>query len=69
LLNRSKERFTLRKPPEMAEQYRVESRLTAFRRIVVEAYRHTCVICGIRIVTPEGRTKESPMTLAHHHME
>lgn len=59
LLNRLRGRFTLREKPEIAEQYRTESRSTAFRRIVVEAYEHTCAVCRIRLVTPEGRTAVS----------
>ena len=56
LLDRSRGRFRLREAPEMDEQYHPESRSTAFRRIVVQAYNHTCAMCGIRVVTPEGRT-------------
>ena len=56
LLNRLQGRFTLKEPPEMDEHYHTESRSTAFRRVVVEAYDHTCAMCGVRVVTPEGRT-------------
>ena len=56
LLERSQGRFKLREAPEVDEHYHMESRSTAFRRIVVASYEHTCAICGIRIVTPEGRT-------------
>lgn len=56
LLNRSRGRFTLQEAPLPEEQYATEVRSTAFRRVVVDAYQHTCALCGIRIVTPEGRT-------------
>ena len=56
LLGRLRGRFTLKEPPETDEQYRTESRSTAFRRVVVEAYDHTCAMCAVRVVTPEGRT-------------
>jgi putative restriction endonuclease len=56
LLDRSRGRFKVLEAPEMDEQYHTESRSTAFRRIVVQAYNHTCAMCGIRVVTPEGRT-------------
>jgi len=56
LLNRSRGRFKLEEVPAVEEIYIAEVRSTAFRRVVVEAYHHTCALCGIRIVTPEGRT-------------
>ncbi len=56
LLNRSRGRFTLQEAPSVEEVYVAEVRSTAFRRVVVEAYHHTCAVCRIRIVTPEGRT-------------
>jgi putative restriction endonuclease len=56
LLDRLRGRFTLKEKPEMSEKYHTESRSTAFRRIVVDAYEHTCAVCRIRLVTPEGRT-------------
>lgn len=59
LLNRLRGRFTLKEKPEVEERYHTESRSVAFRRIVVEAYEHTCAICRIRLVTPEGRTAVS----------
>jgi len=59
LLNRLRGRFTLKETPEVDEQYRTESRSVAFRRIVVGAYEHTCAVCRIRLVTPEGRTAVS----------
>jgi putative restriction endonuclease len=31
----------------------------AFRRVVIQAYNHTCALCGVRIITPEGRTAVS----------
>jgi putative restriction endonuclease len=33
-----------------------DARSTAFRRMVVSAYDHTCAICGVRLLTAEGRT-------------
>lgn len=33
-----------------------ESRSIAFRSVVVEAYTHTCAMCGARIRTPTGRS-------------
>lgn len=56
LLNRSRGRFTLRELPPADATYLTDVRSAAFRRVVVEAYRHTCAICRARIVTPEGRT-------------
>lgn len=56
LRDRSRERFTLKEEPGAEAQYLPESRSAAFRRMVVEAYNHTCALCGIRVVTPEGRT-------------
>lgn len=56
LLQRSRGRFTIREVPEADEQYRTESRSTAFRRVIVEAYSHMCALCGIRLQTPEGHT-------------
>jgi putative restriction endonuclease len=56
LLNRSRGRFNLQESPSIDEIYVTEVRSTAFRRVVVEAYHHTCAVCRIRIVTPEGRT-------------
>jgi putative restriction endonuclease len=56
LLDRVKGRFTLKEAPEGSETYLTEFRSIAFRRVVVEAYKHTCSFCKIRILTPEGRT-------------
>lgn len=56
LLNRSRGRFNLQESPSVDEIYVADVRSTAFRRVVVEAYDHTCAICRVRIVTPEGRT-------------
>jgi putative restriction endonuclease len=56
LLDRSRERFKLKEAPQVEQQYRAEARSAAFRRVVVDAYNHTCALCGVRIVTPEGRT-------------
>ncbi len=55
LLGRVRERFAL-EAPGADQQYRTEARLVAFRRIVVEAYAHACALCGVRLLTPEGRT-------------
>ncbi len=55
LLGRVHERFAL-EAPAADQQYRVEARSVAFRRIVVEAYTHACALCGVRLLTPEGRT-------------
>ena len=48
--------FELQDVPLTQDHYQAESRSIAFRRIVVDAYNHKCAICGIRIITPEGRT-------------
>jgi putative restriction endonuclease len=56
LRDRSREPFNLKAMSELDLPYREESRSAAFRRFVVEAYRHTCAFCRIRVVTPEGRT-------------
>ena len=62
LLNRSRGRFTLQEPPAVEAMYVAEVRSTAFRRVIAAAYNHTCALCRIRIVTPEGRTA---ITAAH----
>jgi putative restriction endonuclease len=49
------ERFVL-EAPAADQQYRAEARTVTFRRIVVEAYGHTCVLRGVRLIAPEGRT-------------
>ena len=56
LLDRSRGIFKIEEAPSMDETYLTESRSVAFRRIVVQAYNHTCAICGVRLLTPEGRT-------------
>lgn len=56
LLNRTRGKFNLKEAPAVDERYVSEVRSTAFRRVVVDAYDHTCALCRIRIVTPEGRT-------------
>ena len=56
LLNRTRGKFSLQEAPSADEIYITEARSTAFRRVVVDAYDHTCAVCRIRIVTPEGRT-------------
>jgi putative restriction endonuclease len=55
LIDRLKGRFTLKEAPD-AETYLTESRTVAFRRVVVESYKHTCSFCRLRVLTPEGRT-------------
>jgi len=55
LLGRVHERFAL-EAPAADQQYRAEARSITFRRIVVEAYPHACALCGVRLLTPEGRT-------------
>jgi putative restriction endonuclease len=37
-------------------EYSPETRSTAFRKVVVAAYNHTCAMCGLRLLTPEGRS-------------
>ncbi|MBX0330251.1 HNH endonuclease [Oscillochloris sp. ZM17-4] len=56
LLNRSRGRFTLQDAPTDADTYVAEARSAGFRRVVASAYNHTCAMCHVRIVTPEGRT-------------
>lgn len=56
LLDRSRGVFKIEEAPTMDQQYLTESRSVAFRRVVVQAYNHTCAVCGIRLLTPEGRT-------------
>lgn len=41
-------------PPEPI--YQAPARDQGFRRAVVTAYGHRCALCGIRILTPNGRT-------------
>jgi len=55
LLDRAKGRFTLKEAPT-TETYVTEARSAGFRRIVIDAYQHTCAFCRIRVVTPDGRT-------------
>ncbi|HEU5012175.1 MAG TPA: HNH endonuclease [Roseiflexaceae bacterium] len=56
LLDRSRGIFKIEEAPAMDESYLTESRSVAFRRVVVQSYNHTCAVCGIRLLTPEGRT-------------
>lgn len=56
LLDRSRGIFRIEEAPTMDEEFLTESRSAGFRRVVVQAYNHTCAICGIRLLTPEGRT-------------
>jgi len=41
---------------EISSEYRTAIRNQGFRRAVVTAYQHRCAFCGIRMLTPEGRT-------------
>ena len=36
--------------------YRPAARDQGFRRAVIGAYDHTCALCGLRVLTPEGHT-------------
>lgn len=56
LLDRSRGIFKIEEAPVVDEAYLTESRSVAFRRVVVQAYKHTCAICSVRLLTPEGRT-------------
>lgn len=56
LVDRLRGRFTIKENTDKNGNYHTESRSAAFRRTVVDAYHHTCAMCGIRLVTPEGRT-------------
>jgi putative restriction endonuclease len=38
------------------DSYREAARSQGFRRIVVKSYDHRCALCGVRIITPEGRS-------------
>jgi putative restriction endonuclease len=62
LADRAKRRFKMEDVPPAEERYYTESRTIAFRRFVIQAYDFTCAACGIRVVTPEGRTA---VTAAH----
>jgi len=42
--------------PDAGEEYPKAVRDQGFRRAVVTCYNHRCALCGVRIVTPEGRT-------------
>lgn len=56
LIDRVKGRFTLKEAPATDEIYLTESRSVGFRRVVVDAYKHTCSFCGIRVITPDKHT-------------
>jgi len=56
LIDRVKGRFTLKEAPNSDEMYLTESRSVGFRRVIVDAYKHTCSFCGVRLITPDGRT-------------
>ena len=36
--------------------YRPAARDQGFRRAVISAYDHTCALCGLRVLTPDGHT-------------
>lgn len=55
LIDRTKGRFILKEAP-VTETYLTESRSAAFRRVVIDAYKHTCAFCRIRVIAPDGRT-------------
>ena len=55
LLDRTKERFRLQEALEPQAQYQPEARSAAFRKVVIQAYDYTCAMCGVRVLTPEGR--------------
>lgn len=46
--------FRLEEHPADDEQYTAEARSTGFRRAIVTLYNHTCAMCQLRVVTPEG---------------
>jgi len=57
---RRRTKFTLlEEAPTMDEAYVTEARTAGFRKAIVNLYQHTCVLCKIRLVTPEGRTAVS----------
>jgi putative restriction endonuclease len=56
LIDRVKGRFTLKEAPATDETYLTEARSVGFRRVVVDAYKHTCSFCGIRVITPDKHT-------------
>ena len=49
-------KFQLEDAPKTDLRYHTEARSAAFRREVLRAYDHTCAVCGVRLLTPEGRT-------------
>lgn len=54
LIEQSRRKF--REIPATDTPYQIEVRSSAFRQIVVPSYDYCCAICGIRIITPEGRS-------------
>ncbi|CAG1022351.1 hypothetical protein MTYM_01650 [Methylococcales bacterium] len=40
----------------VVDTYREAARNQGFRRVVVKSYNHRCALCGVRIITPEGRS-------------
>lgn len=56
---RRRPKFTLEEAPTMDEAYVTEARTAGFRKAIVNLYQHTCALCKIRLVTPEGRTAVS----------
>jgi putative restriction endonuclease len=59
LLNRSRGAFKIQEISELDQHYHSMSRSAGFRRLIVNAYNHTCAVCKIRLVTPEGYTAVS----------
>jgi putative restriction endonuclease len=39
-----------------SDKYRPVARDQGFRRAVVTAYNHSCAMCGLRVLTPDGHT-------------
>ncbi len=56
LYSQTKQRFVLKEGEETTETYAPETRSVAFRKVVITAYDHQCALCGLRLLTPEGRT-------------
>lgn len=56
LYSQTKRRFVLKEDEEASEGYAQEPRSAAFRKVVIAAYDHQCALCGLRLLTPEGRT-------------
>ncbi len=54
LFRQAKEK--LREATSVTELYRPAVRDQGFRRAVISAYDHTCAMCGLRVLTPDGHT-------------